>query len=288
MYRDIELLETDSPEEKREFVQRASLRWTKDNNGIGIVFESKTEEIRAKEFLEFLVDDCGMVKGDAARASAVVSKTMMDMLVSSAECDNVYEYMEKRTRDYFVDCQSIDANQFTLEDLKDAQINEYRKKMIPWAFVPSDVLGELGDVIVLKSLENESGVELSISEDLYIMIGCRGEVYHISAEKFNNTYQETEEDLDIFEQMFNFLPEIKLKKTNEFVSIDDKAKLCYPKSGVTILATPLQRRTKVFYGEKNEDYFLGREGDYLVIRKDDGHDVYIVEKNIFHQTYEMV
>lgn len=34
------------------------------------------------------------------------------------------------------------------------------------------------------------------------------------------------------------------------------------------------------------DYFLGREGDYLVAREDDMMDMYVIQKEIFTQTYE--
>ena len=31
---------------------------------------------------------------------------------------------------------------------------------------------------------------------------------------------------------------------------------------------------------------LGKAGDYLAVRMDDLHDIYIIEKSIFHKTYE--
>ena len=43
---------------------------------------------------------------------------------------------------------------------------------------------------------------------------------------------------------------------------------------------------KVFTEWDEEKYMLGNEGDYLAVRKDDIHDVYIIEKNIFRKTYE--
>lgn len=287
MYQDIEFIEQDSLDDNYEFHGKAVLRWGKNNSEIKVVFETGLKEIRACEFLDYILDYCGMVKGDAGVAQGVISCTMMDMLVSKNDCDSVCDYMKKRTKQYCDSCQCIYADKFSFADIDTESVHEYRKRKIPWAFVRSCDIGSPGDVIILKSLENESGVELTITEDLYIMIGCRGEVYNISSDKFENAYSETDKELDIFEQMLDFLPEIEFKSDGRFVSIDDKAKLCYPKPGSNIYAVELDRRTKVFYGD-NEDYFLGKEGDYMAIRKDDLHDVYIIKKNIFHQTYEPV
>ena len=37
-----------------------------------------------------------------------------------------------------------------------------------------------------------------------------------------------------------------------------------------------------------EKYMLGKEGDYLAVRMDDLHDIYIIEKSIFQRTYEEI
>lgn len=33
---------------------------------------------------------------------------------------------------------------------------------------------------------------------------------------------------------------------------------------------------------------LGKEGDYLAVRVDDPQDIYVIEKRIFHKTYEQM
>ena len=45
---------------------------------------------------------------------------------------------------------------------------------------------------------------------------------------------------------------------------------------------------KVFTEWDDEKYMLGKEGDYLAIRQDNLHDVYIIEGTIFAHTYEKV
>ena len=72
----------------------------KNNSEIKGVFETGLKEIRACEFLDYILDYCGMVKGDAGVAQGVISCTMMDMLVSKNDCDSVFDYMKKRTKQY--------------------------------------------------------------------------------------------------------------------------------------------------------------------------------------------
>ena len=118
------------------------------------------------------------------------------------------------------------------------------------------------------------------------MIGCRGEIYDIEKEKFENTYDVTDGKLDIFEQMLDFLPEVERESDGVYISLDEMAHLCYPKQGIEIYAKEIEKRTKVFPVMREQEYFLGRPGDYMAIRADDLCDIYIIQGEIFKQTYE--
>ena len=117
---------------------------------------------------------------------------------------------------------------------------------MPWAYVKTTDIALEGTKFKMKSLENESSLELVASPDMYIMIGCRGEIYNISSDKFKTTYRETDEKFDIFSQMPDYIPEVQLYENNEYISLDDKAYLCYPKNDKEIYAVPIENRTKVF------------------------------------------
>ena len=72
----------------------------------------------------------------------------------------------------------------------------------------------------------------------------------------------------------------------KYISLDEAAHICYPSRGIGIYACELERRTKIFPVDNEEDYYLGRPGDYMAIRMDDFTDVYIIQREIFLQTYE--
>lgn len=45
-------------------------------------------------------------------------------------------------------------------------------------------------------------------------------------------------------------------------------------------------RIKVFTTWNKDKYMRGKKGDFLACRKDDLHDVYVIERDIFYKTYE--
>ena len=45
---------------------------------------------------------------------------------------------------------------------------------------------------------------------------------------------------------------------------------------------------KVFTAWDEHKYYTGLAGDYIVMREDDEHDIYIVRGDIFKKTYEKV
>ena len=66
----------------------------------------------------------------------------------------------------------------------------------------------------------------------------------------------------------------------------DHAKVCIASGGAHIHAKELTVRVKVFTAWDAEKYMLGKPGDYLAVRCDDKHDIYVVERDIFFKTYE--
>lgn len=252
-----------------------------------LLFFSNTRRVRALEFLDYLIPEFGLVKGDASAASGCISSAILKVQMADADVMKPMEYFLRMSQSYFVDCDWIDAGEFSIHYKAEIEeMKQYGKRPIPWAYVKSTDITPAGQLFSLKSLENESGLTITASSETYIMIGCRGEIYDITRKKFENTYEATEQALDVFEMMLDFLPAVETIPEGEYVSLDEIAHLCYPKKGKGIYAQELQKRTKVFPVNQNQEYFLGRPGDYLAVRVEDLSDVYIIQREIFQQTYE--
>ncbi|MBQ9984366.1 MAG: hypothetical protein IJP29_07230 [Lachnospiraceae bacterium] len=252
-----------------------------------LLFLSDTRRVRALEFLDYMIAEFGLVRGNAGCASGQISSAILSVQISDMDLADTMEYFLRMAMSYYEDCDWIEANCYGVENEAEIkQMKRYVKQRIAWAYVKSTDVVPVGEQVRIKSLENESGMLLTASEDTYIMVGCRGEVYDISRAKFERTYEATDEELDVFEQMLDFLPAIEKVSDGEYISLDDVACLCYPKRGIGIYGVELKRRTKVFPANANQEYFLGRPGDYLAVRLDDCTDIYVIQREIFLQTYE--
>lgn len=261
----------------------------KAQDEIHMVCSSLSPRTRAGEFLDFLISEFGLIRGNASCATGRVSATIMDVQIANAEEKTLMDYVRKMVQLYHEDCDWIEASQYG--EIYKEQIQSYplyQKKKIGWAYVKTEDICESGNTIRIKSLENASGISIDVDAQTYIMIGCRGEVYDITKEKFDRTYEPTDEMLDVFEQMLDFMPEAQIEKDGSYVSLDELAHVCYPQSGNGIYATKITKRTKIFSEGGKGEYYLGRAGDYMAIRADDFKDIYIIQGEIFLQTYEAV
>ena len=242
-----------------------------------LLFFSDTKQVRPLEFLDYLVSDFGLVRGNAFCASVQVSAVILQLQMTEQGIDKTLDYLVNRS-------VAAEYGQIHAEEIK--KLPFFHKRKIAWAYVKTTDMVSAGKTLRIKSLENESGLEIVAAEDTYIMIGCRGEVYDIRRHKFENSYEITEEPLDVFEQMMDFWPEVQMLPEREFLSIDQYAHLCYPKTGAGIYGRCLEKRTKIFPVGEGHEYFLGREGDYMAVRPDDLTDIYVIRGDIFEQTYE--
>lgn len=76
--------------------------------------------------------------------------------------------------------------------------------------------------------------------------------------------------------------------TGEKIDLLPYAKSCISTGDVTIYAKQISGRIKVFTAWDKEKYMLGRPGDYMAVRMDDYHDIYVIAQDVFEQTYEPV
>lgn len=251
-----------------------------------LFFCSGTKEIRALEFLDTLLCEFGLVKGNAEYATGQISSAILQVQLANAEIPDAISYFLLKTASYFEDCDYIEAEEYGIRFKEEIlSLPRYTKRREGFAYVKSLDIAAPKETLRIKTLENKSGMLLSASEETYIMIGCRGEVYDIKRETFENSYEATEEPLDVFEQMLDFIPAVENTDTGAYISLDSLAHICYPKPGAGIYARKLTKRTKIFPANSRE-YFYGRPGDYIATRSDDLRDSYIIQGEIFKDTYE--
>lgn len=246
---------------------------------------SKSERIRALELIDFVFGQFGIAKGTAKWAQGSVSEVILNVCMSEIDITEVTDYFMVRADEYFTQCEVIEAITYAQDNPdKIAKMKEYEKARVSWAYVKTTDIVPEGVSLSIRTLENDTGVTVEAGDEVYVMIGCLGEVYQIDKQKFESSYETSDEELDIFAQMFEFIPAVERVDNHTYLPIDEIAKICYPKKGAAILAEKLTGRTRI-YAKNGTDYFVGNEGDYMAVRKDDLQDIYIIQGEVFKRTY---
>lgn len=256
--------------------------FNENNDGYKLSVRSCVREVNAKELVEFLCEEIGSGGGHFEKAGGFISKKLFSAQYSGMEIET---YIRKRMDEY---CDKYEIIYASKSEPDVSGMKQYQKKKIPIGYVKASEILPIGTPITVRSLEGD--FDLFVEEDLYIMIGVKGEVYINSRKKFENSY--IKEDIPyVFEECAlscEYTPKIKNRLDGTNLLLTDYAKRCIPAGVVKILAKPLEKHVKIFPVWDDDHYMTGRPGDYVAVRSDDNHDIYIIENEIFGKTYEAI
>ena len=145
----------------------------------------------------------------------------------------------------------------------------------------SDVF-EVGTPVEIRTLEGD--VNITIADDTYLMIGLEGEIYPISEEKLQNSYNATG---FAFVKQFEYDPTVRNLSNGDIRPVMPYAKtVISPPGSARIYAQPLDHYIKLFTAWDDEKYYSGVPGDYIAVREDDPHDIYVISGRLFDQLYK--
>lgn len=263
--------------------------------GVKISVRSCVKEVKASELAEVITEGIGSGGGHLEKAGGFIQMELLNKAYQThckemgameeepmLHLDNkgINAFLKWQMDNYFEDIEIIYAKEHEI-DLSD--MKTYKKCKIPIGFVEASHILPIGSQVCVRTLEGDLDIE--VQEDTYIMIGIQGEVYPTKKEKFDRSYEILNEPYQ-FEGEYE--PSIKDNVEGKNISLIPYAKTCVATGEVYIDVKPLDHRVKVFTAWDEEKCMLGKEGDFLAVRKDDRHDIYIIEKNIFKRTYKPV
>lgn len=255
--------------------------------GIKFSVRSCRKEVRANELAEFLAKDIGSGGGHVDKAGGFLKKELIaakyDRYREAAGKRQEYilsDIMRELMKDYF---KSFDVVYARKQELDTTGMKQYRKLPLPVGFVHAIDLFHAGDAATVRTLEGD--LDLIVSEETYLLIGITGEVYPIQKEKFDVSYRVTGEKYDL---ELEYKPTVKDTVSGKTQSLLPYAQTCVPTGEVKIRARRLERCMKVFTCWDEDKYMLGKPGDYVAVRNDDNHDIYIIEQQIFQKSYKEV
>ena len=255
--------------------------YNETNDGYKISVRSCVKEVNASELAAYLSEGIGSGGGHYDKAGGFVSKKLFAEKYKGLHPEG---YFNNRMMEYFDSFDLIYAKDYEI-DISDMKL--YEKLKLPIGYVKANEVLPSGTPITIRTLEGD--IDMQVADDLIIMIGIKGEVYPNRLEKFQRAYQ-VQEGKYSYNNFTDraYSPTIKNKITGQTLSLIDYARLCTPSGTVKIYAKPIDKGVKVFTAWDKEKYMLGKPGDYLAVRNDDMHDIYIVERKIFGQTYKEV
>ncbi len=236
---------------------------------------SCTKEVKASEMASYLAKNMGSGGGHVDKAGGFISVMKYEKEYPGLHTE---AYFSARMQQYFEETSVIYAREYEI-DIDEMQI--YKKKKLLLGYIILSKIFEIGTPITIRTMEGD--VDVVVTEDLCIMIGVKGNAYPNSLSNLKRNYQISEEP---YQMQTDYKPVIKNKKNGETCEISDKVKLCVSKDKSEIYAQKLEKRVKIFTEWDDTVYMLGEEGDFIVARKDNLKDIYIVDQETFDLSYE--
>jgi phosphoglycolate phosphatase len=251
--------------------------YCEQKHGLKLSIRSSAREIMASEIAEFLCRGVGSGGGNIEKAGGFMSfKGIAEVSVgqSPVECLRlrVHAYLGNYDLVYAGD-KSVNFAEFPL----------YKKLPRPIGFARSVDIFPDGVKITIRTLEGD--IDTATSESIYLMIGVQGEVYPIRRERFEASYDVSDEP---YAKAAEYTPAVLNRVTGERKVILPFAKTCVPKESKQVRAKVLKKDTKVFTQWDTEKYFYGGVDDYLVAIEGAYDDCYIVLREIFLTSYDEV
>ncbi len=246
------------------------LAYYENDEEIKFSVRSCSKEVHANELAAFLADGIGGGGGHIFKAGGVIRPEKLDGRTAD-------ELLRERLRTYFDSYDIIYASKYTIDP---SDMIKYSKLPQEKGCVKlTDTFPE-NTLVSIRTLEGD--VDVRVENDLYVVVGIEGEIYPIREAKLLQSYNVTDRAYD---KELEYPPHILNLSTGEKKGIMKYAKTIESQDASNIYAKKLTRGIKVFTAWDQEKYYLGNVGDYIAVREDDLHDIYVIKDRLFDQLY---
>lgn len=244
-------------------------------DGIKFSVRSCIKETKASDLAMFLATDIGSGGGHLEKAGGFISWKKYREFYPDFHTE---AFFSERIQEY---CNSFDIIEAKHFEIRTDDMPTYHKRKLPVGYViPTDIL-PIHTPITIRTLEGD--LDIVISEDTYLMVGIQGEVSLNSTEEFRNNYAPT---LETYHPNAIYSPTVKNRLNGKILPLKRFMHSCVPTGDVFIKAKPLKKAVKIFPKWDEDNYMLGNIGDYIAVRNEDAHDIFIIQSSIFDQIYE--
>lgn len=250
-------------------------------DGFKLSVRSCVKEVMANELASFLCRDIGMGGGHYEKAGGFINKKLYEKYYPTLHSE---VYFNQKMNEYFDSSRIIEAKDTVLDTGGMACYVEKRMRM---GYVRLQDIYPFGSLVTIRTGTGDT--DLVVAGDVYILIGVKSEISICTREEFERDYEKLDGRYCTEECILKkgYMPTIKNKITGESCKITEFAKVCVPVSYGCVRMEKLDAAVKVFTLRDGEQYQLGRPGDYLAVRSDNPHDIFVVEQELFEKMYEV-
>ena len=213
---------------------------------------SCSKEVHANELAAFLAEGIGGGGGHFLKAGGTLKPELLTRPAA--------EVLKERIALYYDTYLVIYAKDTMLDT---STMKRYRKAPQTLGAVKLSEVYPVGTHVSIRTLEGD--IDTIIDDDAWLMIG-----------EFTSFRFSTD---------FKYEPRIRNAGTGEIKYVLPFAKTVKSTGSSIIFVKPLEQPVKLFTQWTDDRYYSGRVGDYIAVRADDEHDIYIINKEIFDKTY---
>lgn len=244
--------------------------------GFKLSVRSCIPEVAANDMAIYITREIGNGGGHNDKAGGYISGEAYRKLYNNL---GIETYFFERVNQYY---KSFEVFYWEKGISDKAGFTLYKKNKIVCGYVKTTDLFAPGTECKVRTYEGD--VFITACSDVYLMIGYNGEVYPIEREVFEKKYDCLEGK---FEKEFEYNPSVRNLQNDEVYSLMPYAGRCVSRDSAKIYARPLLKAAKVFTKWDYEKYMVGNVGDYICYTAADENDIYIINKDIFRETYSM-
>lgn len=247
------------------------------SRGYKFSVRSCIKEVMANELASYLCEEIGSGGGHIEKAGGYISLNKFESKYGDISVD---AYFLNKINEYYDSYEVVYSESL---DINIEEMNLYRKTKMLLGFVPTLNIFPEGTPLLVRTLEGD--INVLTSNNMYIMIGLKGEVYLINKNEFEQNYEKINNPYNI---EIEYFPSVKCKETGDIINLKSFAKSCKPTKEIHVYAKPLINNIKLFTKENTSKYISGEIGDYLIVDKDNINNISIIKKEMFNSTYKLI
>ena len=200
---------------------------------------------------------------------------------------DISDQLRERSASFGDDSADFDVLHSDGTPLYTGDMVRYVKRPMMFGFVRTTDVVPTDTELATLTLEGDS--YFVAGADTYIMIGVLNELWPIHRSSFETLYDVIDaprERDERFAPQDISTPTVRERETGIVHDITPNIRSCVSRGEVAIYARQLMKPVRIITPWSGAGYMHGAVGDFLVMRDDESHDIYVVERETFGYLYE--